>query len=89
MKKTTSDAWFLYILKCKDATYYTGVTNDLERRLRMHQEGTASRYTRSRLPVKMLYHETCESRSDALKKEHAIKKLSRSDKEAYMRNYGH
>jgi predicted GIY-YIG superfamily endonuclease len=76
--------WFLYILKCSDGTLYTGITNDIARRIRQHNEGSASRYTRSRLPVKLLYRESCRGRSQALKKEFAVKSLSRKEKEEYI-----
>ncbi len=85
-KKTI--AWSLYILKCSDNTLYTGITNDLPRRLAQHNNGTASRYTRSRLPVKLVYHERCRGRSQALKKEYELKQLSRKEKEAYIKDYG-
>jgi len=77
--------WSLYILKCGDRTLYTGITVDLQKRLENHRKGTASKYTRSRMPVRLVHHEACKGRSDALKKEHAIKKLSRADKNAYIR----
>ena len=80
--------WYLYILKCRDRTLYTGVTTDVERRLAMHRNGTASKYTRSRLPVRLVHREACEGRSDALRKEHAIKKLSRTEKNAYILSHG-
>jgi predicted GIY-YIG superfamily endonuclease len=83
-KKTVG--WSLYVLKCSDNTLYTGITNDLLRRLTQHNNGTASRYTRSRLPVKLFYQERCRGRSSALKKEYAIKQLSRKEKEAYIRD---
>jgi putative endonuclease len=83
--KTVKKKWSLYILKCGDRTLYTGITVNLPRRLEKHRNGTASKYTRSRLPVRMVHHETCSGRSDALKKELAIKKLSRADKEVYIR----
>ena len=73
--------WFLYILKCGDGTFYTGVTTDIERRLRMHQEGTASRYTRTRRPVALVYREECAGRSQSLARECAVKALSRRRKE--------
>lgn len=79
-----SGAWLLYILKCRDNTLYTGITNDLPRRLAQHNNGTASRYTRSRLPVKLIYQERCRGRSSALKKEYKMKQLSRKEKEAYI-----
>lgn len=81
--------WVVYILRCRDKTMYTGITNDLDQRIMLHQNGVASRYTRSRLPVKLMYQELCSSRSDALKKEHALKQLKRTEKEAYIRNHGY
>ena len=77
--------WYLYILRCGDQTLYTGVTTDVRRRLEMHQKGTASKFTRSRLPVRLVHLEVCGGRSEALKRERAVKKLSRSEKEAYCR----
>jgi putative endonuclease len=77
--------WFLYILKCSDTTLYTGITNDLQRRLERHNAGSASRYTRSRRPVKLIYYERCRNKSSALKKECSVKSLSREEKENYIR----
>ncbi len=71
-------------MKCADGTLYTGVTNDLQRRIDLHNGGTASRYTRSRLPVVLVYREGCRGKSSALKKEYRIKSLSRRAKEAYI-----
>jgi len=76
--------WCLYLVKCADGTLYTGITNDLQRRLRQHNRGTASRYTRSRLPVQLVYREGCRDKSGALKKEHRVKSLSRTAKFAYI-----
>jgi predicted GIY-YIG superfamily endonuclease len=75
------DDWELYILKCRDGSFYTGVTKDIERRLKMHQEGNASKYTRTRRPVELLYHEYCGSRTQALVRECAVKELPRKKKE--------
>ena len=72
--------WLVYILKCRDGTLYTGVTNDLSRRLVAHQRGNASKYTRARLPVKLVYQETRHTRSSALRREAFIKALSRQEK---------
>jgi predicted GIY-YIG superfamily endonuclease len=83
-KKKPSGRWYLYILKCRDGTLYTGITNDLKRRVDQHNNGTASRYTRSRLPVTVLFHERCLNKSSALKKECRIKALSRTEKEEYI-----
>lgn len=76
--------WILYILRCEDGSFYTGITNDLERRLNQHRDGRASRYTRSRRPVKIVYSESCKSRSHALKRESAVKLLSRKEKETLI-----
>ena len=79
--------WFVYILRCADGSLYTGITNDLPRRLVQHNAGTASRYTRSRLPAVLAHQETQASRSLALKRELAIKALSRQEKESLIRDH--
>ena len=73
--------FYVYILQCRDGTYYTGYTNDLGKRLVRHNKGFASRYTRSRLPVKLVWKERAKNQSFAMKKEIKIKKLKRKDKE--------
>ena len=83
-KKNTGGRWYLYVLQCGDDTLYTGITNDLQRRVQLHNNGTASRYTRSRLPVVLIYQERCLGRSSALKKEYAMKQLSRKEKDIYI-----
>lgn len=88
MKKPAGEEWLLYILRCRDKTLYTGITNDIARRLSLHNKGVAARYTRGRLPVKLVHQEPCKSRSDALKKEHAMKKLTHAEKKAYIKNHG-
>lgn len=80
--------WLVYILRCADDTFYTGITTDLVRRFKQHNAGTASRYTRSRLPVVLVYQEALPSRSLALKRELAIKALSRQQKELLIRSAG-
>lgn len=80
-KVQEDDDWFLYILQCQDGSFYTGITKDLKRRLKMHQTGKASRYTRTRRPVTMLYHEKCGGRTQALVRECAVKELPRKKKE--------
>lgn len=79
------ELWFLYILECADGSYYTGITKDLDLRLAMHTSGKASRYTRSRRPVRMLYHESCPSRTSALVRECEVKAYPRRRKEALVR----
>ena len=81
MPKPNLPTWFVYILRCADRSLYTGVTTDLPRRLRQHNAGTASRYTRSRLPVELTYWEKAGSHGAALQREVAIKRLTRSAKE--------
>lgn len=81
-------AWFVYILRCGDGSLYTGITNDLLRRVEQHNAGTASRYTRSHLPVVLVYQELQASRSLALKRELAIKALSRLEKESMIKAAG-
>lgn len=77
---------YTYILECADGSYYTGWTNDLERRVREHNEKKGAKYTRSRTPVKLVYYEEFETKSEALKREAAIKKLDRSEKDALITN---
>lgn len=73
--------WFVYILECSDNTLYTGITNNLEKRVEQHNTGKeAAKYTRVRRPVKCVYSEIQINRSEATKREMAIKKLSRLDK---------
>ena len=73
--------WYLYILRCKDDTLYTGITTDVEKRLEAHRIGKGAKYTRGRAPLELVYRECCGSHSEALKREHQIKQLSRQEKE--------
>ena len=72
--------WFCYLVKCADDTFYTGITNDLDKRMAAHNNGTASKYTRCRLPVQLVYSEPHGDRSSASKREAQIKKLPRIKK---------
>lgn len=75
----------VYLLECRDGTYYCGITTDMERRLRQHSAGTASRYTRGRRPVQLLARTGyCHSKSAALKLEHAVKRLPKHKKPAVL-----
>ncbi len=78
--------WFVYILKCADGSLYTGIAKDLAKRLKRHLEGKASRYTRARLPVTLVYQETQPDRSAASIREAAIKRLSRPEKESLIQS---
>jgi predicted GIY-YIG superfamily endonuclease len=85
MKKPSDDPWFIYILRCADGSLYTGITKDMERRCQQHNNGTASRYTRSRRPTKLVWQEAQPSRSSALKREAAIKAMTRQEKLTLIR----
>jgi predicted GIY-YIG superfamily endonuclease len=83
--RTSGEGWFVYILMCVDGSFYTGITNDVARRCQQHKEGRASRYTRSRRTTRLVYQETQADRGAALRREAAIKALSRRAKEALIR----
>ncbi len=83
---SSADAWFVYLLRCADGSLYTGIAKDVSRRCDQHNAGTASRYTRTRLPVSVVYQEDQVTRSLALKRELAIKAMSRQEKEAIITN---
>lgn len=72
--------FYTYILECADGSYYTGWTDDIEKRLRTHNAGNGSKYTRTRLPVVLRHVETFDTKSEAMRRECAIKKLSRREK---------
>lgn len=72
--------WCVYMLECSDSTIYTGITNDLERRIKVHNSGKGSKYVKTRLPVKLVWNTESENRSEASKLEIKIKKLSRVQK---------
>jgi putative endonuclease len=72
--------WSVYVLRCGDGTLYTGATNDVAKRLATHRRGKGAAYTRSRLPVELVYLETLGSRGEALRREAAIKRLPRKKK---------
>ena len=72
---------FAYILECADGSYYTGYTNDLEKRVATHNAGKGGKYTRARLPVSLVYHECFDTKNEAMSREWAIKQLSRKEKE--------
>jgi len=73
--------WRVYILNCADNTLYTGITTDIERRVNEHNKSNkGARYTRTRRPVTLVYQEACKSRSDASRREYAIKQLNRTEK---------
>lgn len=73
--------YFVYILECKNGTYYAGYTNDLERRIKLHDSGLASRYTRARLPVKLVWSKEYQYKYYAMSAEYKIKQLRHKQKE--------
>ena len=73
-------SWLLYIIECVDGSLYTGITTDLRKRINAHNDGSASRYTRAKRPVKLLYIENIATESEARKREAEVKKLSHIDK---------
>lgn len=78
--------WTLYILRCADDSLYTGITNRLEERIKAHENGSGAKYTKGRGPFTLCYTEPCSDHSAALKREIAVKKLSRSEKLALAGN---
>jgi putative endonuclease len=84
-KKKDYRRWYLYILRCCDGSLYTGIARNLQQRFHAHNNGTASRFTRARLPVTIIYQEPCRGHSSALRKEYAFKQMSRKAKEDYIK----
>lgn len=78
--------WGVYILRCGDGTLYTGMTDNLERRLAAHRAGKGAKYTRGRAPLEPVYWEPCQTASAALRREAAVKRLSRAEKLALIEN---
>ena len=79
-RRVKKEPWFLYILECNDGSLYTGITKDIKRRLKEHSDGRASRFTRTRRPVKLLYHEPCAGRTKALVRECRVKAFNKKRK---------
>ncbi len=77
--------WYVYILKCKDGSYYTGITNNLEQRLSDHNNGKGAKYTRHRRPLKLIYKKEYPDKLTANRREIAIKDMSREKKEELIR----
>lgn len=78
---------FVYILRCADKSLYTGYTTDVKRRVAVHNSGKGAKYTRARLPVKLVYFKEVSSKSNGLKLEYAIKKLNKKKKEDLVRDF--
>ncbi|MBQ3559955.1 MAG: GIY-YIG nuclease family protein [Agathobacter sp.] len=78
---------YTYIVRCKDDTLYCGWTNHLEKRMASHNAGTGAKYTRSRYPVELVYYEVFETKEEAMRREYAIKQLSRQEKLALIETW--
>jgi putative endonuclease len=78
---------YVYIVECSDGTFYTGWTNNLEKRIEMHSNGVGAKYTKGRGPVKLIYHEIFEDKKEAMRREYQIKQLTRKQKLLLMRQY--
>ncbi|MCV9884619.1 GIY-YIG nuclease family protein [Metabacillus halosaccharovorans] len=79
-----NEVHYFYVLECSDGSYYAGYTVNLERRIHNHNTGKGAKYTRGRTPVKLLYSEKFESKSEALKMEIKFKKFSKKRKQSYI-----
>ena len=78
---------YTYILECKDGTYYTGWTNNLDKRLKDHNAGKGAKYTKARLPVTLIYHEEFQMKEEAMSREYAIKHMTRKEKSKLICEY--
>jgi len=83
-----NERWYVYLLECRDGSYYCGITNNLERRVTDHNEGRGAKYTRGRCPVKLLEAVVLPSRSEALKHEAAVKKQQKAKKLEFLKSKG-
>lgn len=77
---------YTYIVECKDGTFYTGWTNNIEKRVRDHNSGKGAKYTRARKPVTLVYYESFETKAEAMRREYAIKQMNRIQKERLIKN---
>ena len=82
--RSLDQSWFIYLLECSDGTFYTGITTDLDKRIKTHNLGSGAKYTRGRTPVKLLEFITVSTQSEALRLEHQIKKLPKLKKREYF-----
>ena len=81
----TKQQWFVYIVECRDGSYYTGITTNIQERVAKHNAGIGAKYTRARMPVRVVYSENSDTLSSAAKREAQIKKLTRSEKEVLVK----
>ncbi len=79
--------WFVYMVECRDGTLYTGITDNIPKRMAAHNSGKGAKYTRGRAPVTLVYRESVQSHSQALRREYQIKRLSREQKKSLCRDF--
>ena len=82
-------SWFVYLLRCGDSTLYCGIAKDVETRLAQHRDGKGARYTKGRGPLEVVYFESCPTKSEALKRELRIKRMSRGEKLGLLESGAH
>jgi putative endonuclease len=87
LAKSKQSSWCVYILKCSDNTYYTGITNNIKRRIKQHETNKGAKYTKGRGPFTLVYQDKCQNRSEASQKECAIKKLTLPEKNNLISNH--
>ena len=87
LAKSKQSSWCVYILKCSDNTYYTGITNNIKRRIKQHETNKGAKYTKGRGPFALVYQDKCKDRSDASRKECVIKKLPLAKKISLISAY--
>lgn len=87
MNEQQEISWWIYIVECSDGTYYTGITPDINKRITKHNTGQGAKYTQFRSPVRLVYYEQHLNKSEASKREHQIKKLSREQKQILIANF--
>ena len=80
LAKSKESSWCVYILKCSDNTYYTGITNNIKKRIQQHETNKGAKYTKGRGPFSLVYQNNCKNRGEASQKEYAIKKLTLTEK---------
>ena len=88
MRNVRDKSWYVYILRCRDSSLYTGIARDPIRRLDTHSRGQGSAYVRSRLPVRLIYTERCRGRGAALRREAELKRWTRAEKLALVSKPG-
>ena len=87
LAKSKKNSWCVYIIKCSDGTYYTGITNNIKRRIHEHETNKGAKYTKGKAPFSLVYQDKCRDRKEASQKEYMIKKLTLVEKENLISTY--